>query len=108
MAIKDDASLSEMAWELEVRLSELEGRLASIQDSQSLLSRRHEEHWRMSYDAFGGLFILLMLMWSGLEFRWWYGLIAMALLLALYYVRAGAEIKERKRHQPASAEADPS
>jgi hypothetical protein len=87
MAIRDDASLSEMAWELEMKLGELEGRLQNIETSQ----RRYTIRLRMDIAAhsltLGFIVVALAMMWSGIGWHWWYvpagSVIAAVLLYSL-------------------------
>lgn len=108
MALKDDASLREMAWELEIKLGSLEGKLDAIQlQNDQVLARQRALETSIEIGT-GLVFIAVAAMWAGVEFKWWYFLLALPLAALMRYeataVRLGRPLRRPEAIQAASSD----
>jgi Flp pilus assembly protein TadB len=72
MALREDATLSEMAWELDLRLSEIQEVVKQAERNQMHANARIRRELAGLAVMVAVVIIAVFMMWGGVEWRWWF------------------------------------
>jgi Flp pilus assembly protein TadB len=106
--LRDNATLSEIAWELEVRLGEIQNAISEAERRQMYANGRiRSDLAAIAVLVLVGI-VAVLAMWAGVEWRWWFsGVLPFgAVMWAAYVAGRAQEVEEPKWPETTRPESD--